>query len=207
MARRSYLFICTYSINACQVYPVLCLNSGPFYQLSLCNIWGNVFTVYLFITWWLCEYLTSPCHQQIGNLHFSMFKIGSWKWFGLLSYALGNCHCKMTSSNGNIFRVTGPLCGEFTSPGEFPIQRPITRSFDVFFYLRLNKPLSNNREAGDLRRYCAHYDVIVMIWLVHVRISVLIRYPCQGSSAIDIPKIISIAPNLLCLHIPWDKSV
>ena len=26
----------------------------------------------------------------------------------------------MTSSNGNIFRVTGPLCGEFTGPGEFP---------------------------------------------------------------------------------------
>ena len=48
----------------------------------------------------------------------------------------------MTSSNGNIFRVTGPLCGEFTGPGEFPAQRPVTRSFDVFFYLRLNKRLS-----------------------------------------------------------------
>ena len=47
-----------------------------------------------------------------------------------------------TSSNGNIFRVTGPLCGEFTGPGEFPTQRPVTRSFDVFFDLRLNKPLS-----------------------------------------------------------------
>ena len=48
----------------------------------------------------------------------------------------------MTSSNGNIFRVTGPLCGEFTGPGEFPTQRPVTRSFDVFFDLRLNKRLS-----------------------------------------------------------------
>ena len=26
--------------------------------------------------------------------------------------------------------------------GEFPAQRPVTRSFDVFFDLRLNKPLS-----------------------------------------------------------------
>ena len=41
----------------------------------------------------------------------------------------------MTSSNGNIFHVTGPLCGEFLS------QRPVTRSFD-FFYLHLNKRLS-----------------------------------------------------------------
>ena len=44
----------------------------------------------------------------------------------------------MTSSNGNIFRVTGPLCG----PGEFPTQRPVTRSFDVFFDMRPNKRLS-----------------------------------------------------------------
>ena len=50
--------------------------------------------------------------------------------------------CMMTSSNGNIFRVTGPLCGEFTGPGEFPAQRPVTRSFDVFFDLRPNKRLS-----------------------------------------------------------------
>ena len=50
--------------------------------------------------------------------------------------------CMMTSSNGNIFRVTGPLCGEFTGPCEFPKQRPVTRSFDVFFDLRLNKRLS-----------------------------------------------------------------
>ena len=48
----------------------------------------------------------------------------------------------MTSSNGNIFRVTGPSCGEFTGLGEFPTQRPVTRSFDVFSDLRLNKRLS-----------------------------------------------------------------
>ena len=48
----------------------------------------------------------------------------------------------MTSSNGNNFPVTGPLCGEFTGPGEFPAQRPVTRSLDVFFDQRLNKRLS-----------------------------------------------------------------
>ena len=48
----------------------------------------------------------------------------------------------MTSSNGTIFRDTGPLCGEFTGPGEFPAQWPVTSSFDVFFDLRLNKRLS-----------------------------------------------------------------
>ena len=48
----------------------------------------------------------------------------------------------MTSSNGNSFRVTGHLCGEFTGPGEFPAQRPVTRGFDVFFDLLPDKRLS-----------------------------------------------------------------
>ena len=67
---------------------------------------------------------------------------------------------RITSSNGNIFRVTGHLCWKFT--GEFPSRRPVTRSFDVCFDLRLNNGWVNNREAGDLRRYRGHYDVIVM---------------------------------------------
>ena len=53
-------------------------------------------------------------------------------------------HIMMTSSNGTIFRVTGPLCGEFTGPCEFPAQRPVTQSFDVFFDLRLNIRLSKH---------------------------------------------------------------
>ena len=48
----------------------------------------------------------------------------------------------MTSSNGNIFRVTGPLCGEFTVTGEFPAHGPAALSFDFSFDLRLNKRLS-----------------------------------------------------------------
>ena len=54
----------------------------------------------------------------------------------------------MTSSNGNIFRATGHLCGEFTGPGEFPAQRPVRRSFDVFFDPRLNKQLSKQSGGG-----------------------------------------------------------
>ena len=52
--------------------------------------------------------------------------------------------------------------GNSPASGEFPAQRPVTRSFGVFIDLCLNKGWENNREAGDLRRYRAHYDVIVM---------------------------------------------
>ena len=81
----------------------------------------------------------------------AILRLTKYHVYGLWSYRSYLLRCwlfvvsnqtTMTSSNGNIFRVTGPLCGEFTGPGEFPTQRPVTRSFDVFFDLRLNKPLS-----------------------------------------------------------------
>ena len=43
----------------------------------------------------------------------------------------------MTSSNGNIFRVAGPLCGECTGHWRIRSTRPVTRSFGVLFDLRL----------------------------------------------------------------------
>ena len=53
-----------------------------------------------------------------------------------------NCLPMMTSSDGIIFRVTGHLYGEFTGPRWIPTQRPVKRSFDVYFDLRPNKRLS-----------------------------------------------------------------
>ena len=58
----------------------------------------------------------------------------------------------MTSSNGNIYRVTGLCAGNSPVTGEFPSQRAVTRSFNVFC------------EAGNLRRRRAHYDVSVILW-------------------------------------------
>ena len=43
-----------------------------------------------------------------------------------------------------------------------PVQRPVTRSVDIFFDLPRINGWVNNREAGDLRRHRAHYDVTVM---------------------------------------------
>ena len=48
----------------------------------------------------------------------------------------------MTSSNGNIFALLALCAGNSPVHGEFPAQRPVTRSFDVFLDLRLNKRLS-----------------------------------------------------------------
>ena len=65
----------------------------------------------------------------------------------------------MTSSNGNIYALLALCAGNSPATGEFPSQRPVTRSFDVFFHLRLNGWI-NNREAGGLRRPRHYYDAI-----------------------------------------------
>ena len=62
----------------------------------------------------------------------------------------------MTSSNGNIFRVTGHLCGN--SPHKSQWRGALMLSLICVWI----NDWVNNREAGDLRRYSAHYDVIVM---------------------------------------------
>ena len=62
------------------------------------------------------------------------------------------------------FALLALCAGNSPVTGEFSAQTPVvTRSFDVFFDLCLNKRLSKNGDAGDLRHNRAHYDVNVMI--------------------------------------------
>ena len=56
--------------------------------------------------------------------------------------------------------------GNSPVPGEFPTQRPVTRSFDVYFDLHPNKRLSKQSWGWWFGTLSLHYDVIVMyaIW-------------------------------------------
>ena len=70
----------------------------------------------------------------------------------------------MTQSNGNISALLA-LCAD-NSPVtcEFPSQRPVTRSFDVFFDVRLNKQLSKQswgwRFETPMRSFWRHCNVM-----------------------------------------------
>ena len=78
----------------------------------------------------------------------------------------------MTSLNGNIFRVAGPLYGEFTGhKGQW--------RGDLVFSLiwAWRNGWVNNREAGDLRRHSGHYDVTVM-WTT-ITVSRRVACPCR----------------------------
>ena len=62
-----------------------------------------------------------------------------------------------------LFSALLALCvGNSSVIGGFPSQKPVTRSFGIFFDLRLNKRLSKQSSRGELRRHLAHFDVTVM---------------------------------------------
>ena len=88
----------------------------------------------------LPESTLTQINSNITIQQISFTKIHFKRWSSDTNVSI--THTMMTSSNGNIFRVTGHLCGEFTGPGEFPAQRSVTRSFDVFFDLHPNKRLN-----------------------------------------------------------------
>ena len=65
------------------------------------------------------------------------------------------------TSNGNIFRVIGLLCGEFTS--DRWTRKGQWRGALMFSLIcNWTNSSTNNGDAGDLRRHRAHYDVTVM---------------------------------------------
>ena len=67
---------------------------------------------------------------------------------GLNCFSIPTFITMMTSSNGNIFRVIGLCEGNPPVNGGFPSQRPVTRSFDIFFDLCLNKRSSKQSKRG-----------------------------------------------------------
>ena len=100
--------------------------------------------------------------QKISHLRSRYHEV----WYNMNDIAHGTA-IMMTSSNGNIFCVTGHLCGEFPATGAFPAQRLEWRGALMFSLICVwINGWENNRKAGDLRRYRAHYDVIVMMTMV-----------------------------------------
>ena len=100
---------------------------------------------------------TSLYWTKLGNCHSTL---GS----GYVSWLIGpgDIIFMMTSSNGNIFRVTDPFWGESTGHRWIPLKRVSNTGFYVFFDVSLNKRLNKQPSAGDWRRYGGHCDVIVM---------------------------------------------
>ena len=92
-----------------------------------------------------------PIDHKIALVH-----VVAWWLFGVKPM--------MTSSNENIFRVAGHLCGEFT--GHRWIPRTMASDAELWCFCLIRVWMNgwvNNHEAGDLRCNRVHCDVTVMI--------------------------------------------
>ena len=78
-----------------------------------------------------CDYLSLSLIPASGTIPFALCRTSWW---------LDSCHDDVIKWKH--FLRYGPCAGNSPVTGEFPSQRPVTRTFDVFFDLRLNKRLS-----------------------------------------------------------------
>ena len=97
----------------------------------------------------------------------------------------------MTSWNGNIFRVTGPLCGEFTGHRWIPLTKATDAEHWCFLWSAPQQTLNNElrrwwfeTQSRPLWRhsyalcilngiYCHYIDVIWMSWRLRSRVIIL----------------------------------
>ena len=72
--------------------------------------------------------------------------------------------------------------GNSPVPGEFPAQRPVTRSFDVFFDLRLNKRLSKQSQGWWFetpsrplwRHRNVEWNMNIILWWYELQITLVV---------------------------------
>ena len=113
---------------------------------------------YKMYIWFCCVLL---CYRyairSMWSIHSSVRLFSSCLW--LLHWH----EIMVTSSNGNNFRVTGPLWGESTGYRWIPLTKGQWRGALMFSLIcDWTNGWANNRGAGDLRRHRANHDVTVM---------------------------------------------
>ena len=97
-----------------------------------------------------------------------MWRVNGKNWYILhrklprinIPYTLQKSHDDVIK--WKLFRLTGPLCGEFTGHRWIPLTKARDAELWCFFICTWINGSVNNREAGDLRRHRAHNDVTVM---------------------------------------------
>ena len=107
-------------------------------------------------------------HTWKGNNYNSARRIGrAGIWlFPTLSLWLNNI--MMTSSNGNIFRITGPLCGEFTDHRWIPLTKATDRKLWCFLWSAPEQMVvGNSSVTGEFPSQRASDAENISIWWRH----------------------------------------
>ena len=115
------------------IYDIYCdIFSFSFTMASSYFIFGYYFILFFIVLW------VDP------NLSFKQYVCGCRSIVKLCPWVCpATCLCSWWRHQMETFSASQAICaGNSPVPGDFPPQRPVTRSFDVFFDLCLNKRLS-----------------------------------------------------------------
>ena len=137
------------------------------YVLRIRLYWPNDYNMYAGSPPSPC--ILSLCLHMINLIHMIQYDALKYALGLVIHFLLGqssdrkySCVPHETSPNGTFSALLALCEGNSLVTGEFPAQRPVTRSFDAFFICAWINSWVNNREAGDLRRHNAYYNVNVM---------------------------------------------
>ena len=110
--------------------------------------------------WW-GSWFQTPSRRLLR--HRNVAWVFLWTWHKHLSIPSSQEYMTWWRHQMETFSASLALCGGNPPvTGGFPSERPVMRSFDVFFDLHLNKQMSKQKDAGNLRRHHVHYDVTVV---------------------------------------------
>ena len=145
---------------------------------------------------WVYHVITKQqCRYYVGSMILSCLmlfihiKLRLWMWGDKYNpeVEMSSCHCRAVVENvyafywkytwwhhqrETFFALLVFCAGNSRITGEFSAQRPVTRSFDVFFNLRPNKWLSKQWRRWcfetpfrSLRRHCKEYTCVAAQWI------------------------------------------
>ena len=139
------------------------------YALILCILWLT-----FFIPMQACHRTNygSPWVKNNSCLRLIISCVSDIMYKNIRDHPSMLAYIMMTSSNGNILRVTSVT-------GGFPSPRPVTRTFDVFFDVRLTNGWISG-VTGDLRRHDARCNISVIFgqcWLVFLFLILAVSNP------------------------------
>ena len=132
------------------MYPIMAYNNLPANKMS------NFLEISISASWcsglWndqntLISLTSQSCYMSIGHVwdskSYARFTEPKKRFYSFQVSQNGSCHDDVIKWKHYWMKTLLALCaGNSPVTGEFPSQRPVTRSFDVFFDLRLNKRLS-----------------------------------------------------------------
>ena len=157
-----------------------------------------------FAIWNMLTVTASWLSRHIQMLSYTSSSAGTLfsnlDWIQSHPFEVKVTHHMMTSSNGNIFHVTGPfVSGIHRSPVESSNKGQWHGALVFSLICAWTNGWTNNRDAGDLRRRCAHYDVNVMKLQTQTHmwgIGVFFNYRFTDVSVSDVKK----KPQLITIN-------